>query len=371
MNRQNRARILDVPERRALAAPLGVRDGAGEIQLEGYASTYEAYDCYGGTENGGWVEQLDRRAFDTTLKTKPDVQLLINHEGLPLARTTSGTLHLSADSKGLKVRASLDPEDSDVKNLVPKMRRGDVNEMSFGFRVKDQKWNKDYSHRIITEVSLHKGDVSVVSYGMNPTTSAQLSDAVGMIAQLSNKQMAELRNLDSAVLRRALDHLASVSGTGGVSLEVDGDHLIVRTADGREFAVPVATSSATRGVGAISGGATVRVPGMGVSQRKADMADKAPDEEEKGAPPFVEDDEEEDKPEDRAAAPDEEPDADEEGGPSDEDEDDEEVVQDSARRTLEELAPPRGHMSIEDARRLLRGGEESLDLSRARAVFDS
>jgi len=373
MNKQNRVRILDVPERRALAAPLGVRDGSDEIVLEGYASTYEEYDCYGGTENGGWVEQLDRRAFDTTLKTRPDVQLLINHEGLPLARTTSGTLKLSADDGGLRVRASLNPEDSDVKSLVPKMRRGDVNEMSFGFRVKNQKWNRDYSHRLITEVSLHKGDVSVVNYGMNPTTSVQVGDAVGMIAQLSNDQLAELRKLDEDVIRRAMDHLAEI--TGKVALEIDGEYLLVRSADGREIAVPVGKASATRGARRVSPSAGVTVPGMGDQSRAMDAADKTPgkdeDEEEKGANPFPPDDEEGDD-EDKPKSEEDRADDDTEPDPEDPDEDDEDEDEAAKRqRTLENLNPPRAGIDIADARRLLRDGDDRMDLDKARALFGS
>ena len=37
---------------------------------------------------GGYTETIARGAFTKTLSERPDVQLLINHEGLPLARTT-------------------------------------------------------------------------------------------------------------------------------------------------------------------------------------------------------------------------------------------------------------------------------------------
>jgi hypothetical protein len=46
---------------------------------------------------GPFWEQVDRRAFDRTLGMQPDVRLLIDHEGQPLARTKSGTLTLSTD----------------------------------------------------------------------------------------------------------------------------------------------------------------------------------------------------------------------------------------------------------------------------------
>jgi hypothetical protein len=63
--------------------------------------------------------------------------------GLPLARTTSGTLELRTDKKGLLPSASLDLRDPDVQALQVKVERGDVNQMSFAFRTIRQEWNDD------------------------------------------------------------------------------------------------------------------------------------------------------------------------------------------------------------------------------------
>jgi len=179
---RNRDDLLDSREvRRAHTGwELRTEAGADALILTGYASTFEGYEMYGGPANYGWIEQLDRHAFDKTLREKPDVHLLINHEGMPLARTKSGSLELSVDDHGLKVRAMLDRSDPDVQRLEAKMRRGDMDEMSFAFRVKSQSWSAapgsddNQSFRLITEVSLHKGDVSVVNFGANPTTTAEI-----------------------------------------------------------------------------------------------------------------------------------------------------------------------------------------------------
>jgi len=207
---KNRDRILDVREERSSTSPLEFRKDAdsGQYILEGYAATYEPYDCYGGPDMGGWVEQLSQRSFETTLKADPDVQLLLNHGGAPLARTKSGTMRLTTDRRGLRVWATLDPSDPDVQALAPKMMRGDMDEMSFSFRVKNQEWDSNYTNRSITEVSLQKGDVSVVNYGMNPNTSVSLTKGtIGALSSLSNDQLLELRKLDSNVIERAIDNL--------------------------------------------------------------------------------------------------------------------------------------------------------------------
>lgn len=149
----------------------------GVVTFAGYATVfnrnYEVYDTY-----GMFQERIAPSAFDRTLREDPDVVLVINHAGLPLARTKSGTLRLEPDAVGLRVYAELDPEDPDVLALLPKMRRGDVDEMSFAFRVVDDMWTEDYSEREITQVNLHRGDVSVVTFGANPHTMAMVRAAL-------------------------------------------------------------------------------------------------------------------------------------------------------------------------------------------------
>jgi HK97 family phage prohead protease len=149
----------------------------GAVTFAGYATVfnrnYEVFDAY-----GMFQERIAPAAFDRTLRENPDVVLVINHAGLPLARTKSGTLRLEPDAVGLRVHAELDAADPDVQALLPKMRRGDVDEMSFAFRVVDDVWTEDYSEREITQVNLHRGDVSVVTFGANPHTLAMVRAAL-------------------------------------------------------------------------------------------------------------------------------------------------------------------------------------------------
>ncbi|MFJ6730002.1 HK97 family phage prohead protease [Streptomyces sp. NPDC091281] len=195
----DRRQLRDSPERRGIASgQFELRAQGGQLLLTGYASVFnKPYDVYGGPPYG-WSEEVDPAAFDVTLGARADVHLLINHDGMPLARTKSGTLKLSTDTTGLHVEAGLEPSDPDVQRLMPKMTRRDMDEMSFGFRVKNDEWNEDYTQRRLLEVSLHKGDVSVVNFGANPATSVQLnsaSDALEMLAALDPEAaMAELRS---------------------------------------------------------------------------------------------------------------------------------------------------------------------------------
>jgi HK97 family phage prohead protease len=200
-------------ERRMAVDRLEVRemDGAAPV-LSGYASTFsQPYDM-------GWYrEEVAPGAFKRSLGRTPDVRLLINHGGLPLARTTSGTLDLREDSTGLKVEARLDPSDPDVAALLPKMRRGDLNQMSFGFRVLDDgdEWTNDMSRRTLRHLDINDGDVSVVTYPANPGTSAAVrGDGVAIDAVRSAMRALEARDATSedivSVLTRALGYFTAI-----------------------------------------------------------------------------------------------------------------------------------------------------------------
>lgn len=219
MHRERRLQLLDVREVRIAPAKCEIRElRNGDLVATGYASTFDEYEVYGGPENYGWIEKLDRKAFNTTLRDKPDVVYLVNHMGLPLARTKSGTLSLKVDDGGLGVEALLEKTDPDVLALQPKMARGDVDEMSFAFYVKVQKWSAadgyeedDMSYRLITEVSIHRGDVSVVTFGANPNTHAQLQQ-VGQAGLLDQDAMdpADMKQA-LATVQRGLEKGATVT----------------------------------------------------------------------------------------------------------------------------------------------------------------
>lgn len=187
-------------ERRMAVTGLEVREGADDLTLTGYASTFgQSYDM------GWYQESVDPGAFKRTLGQNPDVRLLINHDGLPLARTTSGTLTLSADKTGLMASAALDRNDPDVQALVPKMQRGDLNQMSFGFRVLEDTWENNMTERTLRQLDLNGGDVSVVTYPANPNTSVSLragGNALEAIA--SAMRTLESRNATDEEVRELL-----------------------------------------------------------------------------------------------------------------------------------------------------------------------
>jgi len=75
-----------------------------------------------------------------------------------------------ADEHGLAPFASVNKNDPDVASLLPKIERGDVNQMSFSFRTTEEAWNDDMTKRTLLSLDLHNGDVSVVTFPANPNT---------------------------------------------------------------------------------------------------------------------------------------------------------------------------------------------------------
>lgn len=151
--------------------PVEVRQDNDTLTVEGYAALFDTPTDIGGV----FIEQIERGAFRNALARGDDVEFLINHGGLPIARSTAGNLFLEEDDRGLKMRAQLDPSDPDVQRIIPKMRAGMLDQMSFAFQATGQRWDSPADGpdvRTITDVMLY--DVSVVNRGAYPDTSIAL-----------------------------------------------------------------------------------------------------------------------------------------------------------------------------------------------------
>lgn len=173
--------------------------GGNDLTFTGYASVtetpYEMADMF-----GDYSEVISRGAFAKTLAEGADVPFKLNHAGMTLARTKSGTMDLSEDDTGLHVEARFDPKSPTIQDIRSAMERGDLDEMSFGFRIVRQEWSPDYMELRISEVNLNKGDVSLVNYGANPATGGLTS-----LRSLDADALAEWRaNADPADVARVL-----------------------------------------------------------------------------------------------------------------------------------------------------------------------
>jgi HK97 family phage prohead protease len=172
----------------------------GVMRLSGYAAVFNDASV-----PLPFKERIAPGAFRKTLTEMPDVRLLINHEGLPLARTKNGTLNLIEDDRGLHFDAEL-ADTQEARDIYTLVERGDVDQMSFAFRVIRQNWNKDKSERTLTEVSLADGDVSVVTYPAYPTTTVEARQKIAHALDA----IKEGRKLDEDSIKALRDYLSEL-----------------------------------------------------------------------------------------------------------------------------------------------------------------
>jgi len=198
---------------RATMFGVEVRDepdpGDGTVGFRAYASVtehpYDMWDMY-----GPYTETIAASAFDATLAAQPDVAYLLNHGGMTLARTTSGTLTIGRDDTGLWYEPRLDPANSDVRNILSGIRRGDLDESSFAFRITAGSWDPSYTAYRIEQLDLNRGDVSTVNYGANPATgdhaiSLGLGDVDDLDDDAARALMGRLEQRFAGAARRATD----------------------------------------------------------------------------------------------------------------------------------------------------------------------
>lgn len=112
----------------------------------------------------GVFESIDRGAFKNSIDG--DIRALINHDtSLVLARTTSNTLTLKEDAKGLYGEIKINPYDTDALNIYERVKRGDVSQCSFGFLINEEEadYREDGStHFILKDLNLY--EVSICTF---------------------------------------------------------------------------------------------------------------------------------------------------------------------------------------------------------------
>lgn len=174
-------------ERRAFkASELRAENVDGKPVIEGYAAVFGEYSA----DLGGFVEIIEPGFFDDVLGG--DTRSLWNHDPtLILGRTIAGTLEISQDEKGLFQRTyppvTLPEATSWALDAMVSIRRGDVTQQSFAFRVKST-WNGDpvdgdewYTMGEVIVRRLLKGgcaellDVSPVTYPAYPQTNVSVN----------------------------------------------------------------------------------------------------------------------------------------------------------------------------------------------------
>ena len=139
-----------------------------------------------------------------------DVPLLVNHNDrmIPVARSRrnngNSTMQLIPDAEGLGFQASLDvARNATAAELYSAVDRRDINGMSFGFRVNDERWENlesDYPTRYINKIKLVK-EISAVTFPAYDATEimARSKDALDSArADLERSRQQSEKDVDTS-----------------------------------------------------------------------------------------------------------------------------------------------------------------------------
>lgn len=142
--------------------------------ITGYAAVFNSLSV----PMWGFREKIAPGAFAKNLATNPDVRALFNHDpSLILGRTKARTLSLREDERGLWIENE-PPASPNGKNVLEAIRRGDVDQMSFGFSVPEggDKWDfsADGKNDVRTLLQVNLFDVSPVTFPAYPETTVGL-----------------------------------------------------------------------------------------------------------------------------------------------------------------------------------------------------
>lgn len=119
------------------------------------------------TDIGGWFEETIARGAISEDVLR-DVAFFYNHNlnTKPLARTRTGKLKFTIENDGVHMDARVNRERSDSNDLYLAIQDGDIDGMSFMFRVEADEWtdlDTDYPKRRITKIG-YVQEVSAVNY---------------------------------------------------------------------------------------------------------------------------------------------------------------------------------------------------------------
>lgn len=188
---------------RAAAADDG-EDDPNEWIVSGHAAVFDVL-----SEELGlfyrFRERIQRGAFRRVLDENQDVVDLFDHEGLPLARTSSNTLELREDPRGLFKYARW-ARTSYSDPIAKALERGDLYQQSFAFTVGEDEWvernveGQDEPEVIRTIIRVERlYDTSTVSTPAYPQTDAQLrTREIAAVAQRFGVDVPDERLQDGA-----------------------------------------------------------------------------------------------------------------------------------------------------------------------------
>lgn len=159
------------------------------------------------TSIGGWFEETIARGAISEDVLR-DVALFFNHDlnTKPLARTRTGKLKFTIENDGVHMDAEVNMERSDSKDLYLAIQDGDIDGMSFMFRIEGEEWSDldtDYPKRRITKIG-YVQEVSAVNYPAYEGTSINARSDTLLDGDVKALDEARAKVLESTI-KNSLD----------------------------------------------------------------------------------------------------------------------------------------------------------------------
>jgi HK97 family phage prohead protease len=204
----------ELGERERRTFPLGngskvavVGNDPDRLKVVGHAAVFNSPSIeLRSRDRGSFVEFIAPNAFDTVLRSNPDVVLTWDHDTrYPLARTTAGTLELKTNTHGLRYFGTCS-RTTYAEDLRVLMNDGVVSESSFTFTVAKggEEWaTADNDKRTVVRIIHEVGglyDVCVCVAGAYPATDSGIARSLFLQHGL---QTGHLRINPDAALRAA------------------------------------------------------------------------------------------------------------------------------------------------------------------------
>ena len=180
-------------ERRVMAVDdieLRVTDD-DNFKITGYAAKFNKWSL----DLGGFREKIQKGAFDEAVD-KSDVRALKNHDpNLLLGRTSSGTLRLTTNARGLGFEVDM-PDTTTGRDTVTEIRRKDITGCSFSFTTAEDDWKYLEDGRVertIVKVD-ELFDVGPVTYPAYPDTTVAARSMEKVLAEHKDPEADETEN---------------------------------------------------------------------------------------------------------------------------------------------------------------------------------
>lgn len=175
---------MEIERRNYAMREFRIANDGEEFKIVGHAAVFDSLS----EDLGDFREKIAKGAFRESI-ANADVRALFNHDpNFVMGRNRSGTLRLAEDDIGLSI--AINPPDTQFsRDIQVSVARGDINQMSFGFFTKSDRWDKEDGGWIRTLLGVELFDISIVTYPAYPSTDV----AVRSLENVKKQQFSGLK----------------------------------------------------------------------------------------------------------------------------------------------------------------------------------